>query len=699
VATAREENEMNLFDLIPTPTPLVDRHLPPPPLIKSAGIKRIALDFETNGLKWWERDRPVGVGICRPDGSTIYTAWGHTGGGNNIEPEAAVRWMNDELPGVAIDNLNTRFEVHMAREFGVDFERMGCHVHDVGHDAALLDDHRKRFSLEALVADVLEADEAKVKAVGGMELEGDRMATYHASIVAVRAEADVRQVHKLRQIFQPKIEAEDLTRVQLLEDRIIYVVAEMEKNGALIDEEKLVMWVKRAKMERQRLALELSEIFHQRIDPNTREGQRRIFKELKLPITLTAPTDAHPDGNASFKDDVIKRLIYDESIPAASRDILKKMRASIRLASIDSKFLTKYLNARDSKGILRYGLHQLRAQKNDSYDAGESGTVSGRFSSSDIVKGVGCNIQQVIKAAKQRVSHGYDEKDDSHDEDLYVIRMLHVPAPGKLFLSADAMQIEYRLFADRTESPRLIDAYAGDIERLQLWEARGKTGEEPLSFHKMVHAMLKKHKPDLPYRRAKDINFAKIYGAGIRKLALMLGFITESQYEMLLRENAGRRHPLLEQAVEVEAIYNREIPEVGPLLRKAGHLAKPYCDDRCRNDDAEHRAGLPHRGYVRTMMGRRSRFPNGQRTHKALNAVIQGSAADVMKQKLIELHEARQYTGLLLRYTVHDEVDGDIDDQEGARRVSEVLNRQSFPKIKVPILWDVSTGVNWRDCA
>jgi DNA polymerase I-like protein with 3'-5' exonuclease and polymerase domains len=50
-----------------------------------------------------------------------------------------------------------------------------------------------------------------------------------------------------------------------------------------------------------------------------------------------------------------------------------------------------------------------------------------------------------------------------------------------------------------------------------------------------------------------------------------------------------------------------------------------------------------------------------------------------------------------MRHTVHDEVDGDVPDVESAARASEVLNRQSFPELEVPILWEVSTGANWAD--
>ena len=110
------------------------------------------------------------------------------------------------------------------------------------------------------------------------------------------------------------------------------------------------------------------------------------------------------------------------------------------------------------------------------------------------------------------------------------------------------------------------------------------------------------------------------------------------------------------------------------------------------------------RGYVRTILGRRSRFIkgcrcpacviNGFRPYKALNGAIQGSAADVMKRKICDLHAERKYTGFKMRFTVHDQVVGDVPDKAAARRVDEVLNRQAYP-LRVPILWETSIGPSW----
>jgi DNA polymerase-1 len=267
---------------------------------------------------------------------------------------------------------------------------------------------------------------------------------------------------------------------------------------------------------------------------------------------------------------------------------------------------------------------------------------------------------------KQRVAWGHDEEDTSHDDEIYLIRKLFIPARGFL-AAADAAQIEYRLFADYAKSPKILAAYEKDP-----W----------LNFHRLIYEMIRPHKPDLVYKQQKNLNFARLYGGGLIKLAEMLGYITEAQGIKIHADHGGRvprDHPLLQQVLEVDRIYSAEMPEVSKLSGGAQYLAQT-------------------RGYVRTLLGRRMRFPEKKRIHKALNGVIQGSAADILKRKMVEVHRERKRIGFTPRMTVHDEIVGDTVDRESASMLAEVLNRQSFDKLTIPILWETSYGSTWASC-
>ena len=124
---------------------------PEPPSLD--GIDRIELDCETNGLRWWDGDLPIGIGIGTPDGIYRYLPWGHAGG--NLSEETVKRWAQRELRNKQIFNLNIKFDNHHLYRWGVDLEAQGCTISDVGHRAALLDDHRRHFDLEALSQDLL----------------------------------------------------------------------------------------------------------------------------------------------------------------------------------------------------------------------------------------------------------------------------------------------------------------------------------------------------------------------------------------------------------------------------------------------------------------------------------------------------------------------------------------------------------------
>jgi len=618
------------------------------------GVHEVYLDFETTGLKWWEQHRPVGVAYYLPDGRTGYLPWGHHGGGN-LDEAIVKEWFKREVRSKHIINLNTKFECHMARSWGIDFEEQGNTVADVAHYAALLDDHRRTFSLQALCDEFL-PDEQKVTRINGEELDGSRMAEYPAGMIAVRAMADVRQVFKLSALFLPQLREQGLMRVVELENNCIYATAEMERNAALIDMGLLKQWVKKSEQEYLRICYHIRQESGIDFNPDKNTAWTALFKKLGIPIQEFTETTRDLDENerrGSFTDAIIKDIEHP---------VVKLARRAGKLSSLRSKYLGKYYATIGPDSLLRFALHQLRSD--------EGGTISGRFSSSAIKIGkekIGANIQQVMATEKQRVTWGYDEDDASHDDEIFLIRKLFIPSTG-LMLAADAKQIEYRIFADYTRSPKLLRAYRENPD---------------LRFHHHIWEMLKPYKPDLTYKQQKNMNFMRVYGGGIVKLALMLGHITASQADALNQEYPNRpvprEHYLLKQTLEIDRIYAQEMPEVRPLLEKASQLAR-------------------ERGYVKTILGRRMRFPDRQRLHKAFNGVVQGSAADVLKQKMVELHRTRKETGFVPRMTVHDELVGDVPSKESAQLITNILNSQSFPEFEIPILWDTKIGHNWADC-
>jgi DNA polymerase I-like protein with 3'-5' exonuclease and polymerase domains len=609
-----------------------------------SGIDDLELDFETNGLKWWAGDRPIGFSLRLPGGKKKYYPFGHVNAGDKQLDEAqCLEWMRRELRGKRITNANTRFDIHMAREWGVDLVEQSCTFSDVMHYAALLDDHRKRFALNELAKDYLNREKQ------GMDLDPTRMAYYEPWMVALRAEGDVETVAELKAAMWPLLDKEGLQDVRALEDKIIPVVCEMEKNGAPLDVELLQRWTKETEQKYYALIKQVSDEAGFNFD-DTDASWIRLFEKFKVPLVFNKKKGTNElSDKPTFKDSVLARVEHPT---------IKTARFAAQLDSLRSKIFKPYSEIVGADGILRVEFNQLRIDD----EKGQRGTVSGRFSAP--------YVQQVPN---------HDNHVEVFGEEWYP-RYLYLAGRDMLFFAGDAAQIEYRIFASHAKNPGVLKAYR----------------EKPdLSFHKYVHPMMLKYKADFSYTNQKSFNFMRIYGGGIVKTAVMMNFITEQQGDEIERTRAQRTSPLLKQAREVEEIYDRIIPEVRPLLKKAMHLAMPECNTYCNRADENHRL-YKHRGYVKTILGRRSRFPTEYKIHKALNAIIQGSAADIMKTKLVEVHERRKEFGFTMRMTIHDEVTGDVHDEHSAQKLNELLNVQSLP-IDVPILWQTGIGKNWAE--
>lgn len=643
----------SLQDVIPRSTWVPEA----PPCLD--GIYEVYVNFETTGLRWWREDLPIALTVYAGD-RAWYLPFRHRGGGN-LSEEVVYRFAQEQLRGKHIRNINTRFDVHMARVWGekmgrggLDFEEMGCTVSDVAHYAALLDDHRQRLNLDLLITDIL--GEAPMP-----RLDESRMADYHAGEAAPRSMYGIEAVKRLKEVMWPELDAQDLQHVRTLEDRVIYPVVEMERNGAPIDEELLDRWVKESQTKLNGYLLALATELGWQCNPDSPKDMERAFQQLHLHIDRTST------GRPSFTDSILRSIDHPT---------IQLARRAAKLASLRSKFLVNTKQVLSSRGILRYSLHQLRAAKDEYADAGEAGTVTGRFSSSALARDEGCNIQQRMKAARQRLAFGYEEDDDTHDDEIYLIRKLHIAAKGSQVITSDMDQCQYRIFASYANNPRVIQAYRDDPST---------------SFHKFMWSLVSPY-ADLSYRGQKDLDFAYLFGAGVTKMALMLGHISAAEFEDIRRTKAYD-HPKLAKTKEVKRIFEREVPELRDVLSKASHLAKPKCDDKCKRGDVWHKL-YPHRGYVCTILGRRMRFPDGNRLHKAFNGVDQGGEADVMKTKMVEVHAMRKEIGFTPRITNHDELVGD-GDIETARRLHQILNTQSFPQFKVPLTWSTGIGPNW----
>lgn len=224
-----------------------------------------------------------------------------------------------------------------------------------------------------------------------------------------------------------------------------------------------------------------------------------------------------------------------------------------------------------------------------------------------------------------------------------IVREIFVPEPDEDWYCLDWSQIEYRFlahYAMGAGSDALRETYC----------------EKPdTDFHDQVAELT-----GVERKNAKTLNFGLLYGMGKDKLALSL------------------KMPMVE-AEEIFKIYHSRAPFIKTTYTTASQKARV-------------------RGYIYTMLKRRRRFPNGASTHKALNALLQGSAADMMKMAMVTIAKSgvENILGPAL-LTVHDELDYSVPRTvAGKEAILEVKHiMETCMKLAVPVLVDMESGINW----
>jgi len=285
------------------------------------------------------------------------------------------------------------------------------------------------------------------------------------------------------------------------------------------------------------------------------------------------------------------------------------------------------------KGRIHAEINQLRAEG--------GGTVTGRFSMNNP------NLQQVPARNKELGPR---------------IRSLFIPEEGCTWGCFDYNQQE----------PRLVVHYASLQNLYGVDEVVESYKNEDADFHKIVADMA-----DIPRTQAKTINLGLFYGMGKNKLQAELG-VSKLQAEDLFRTYHAKV-PFVKMLMEATMKRAQDSGKIRTLL---GRLCRfPLWEP---NQFGIHKA-LPHdQALLEHGPGIRRAY-----TYKALNRLIQGSAADMTKKAMIDLHKE----GIIPHVQVHDELDISVKDDKEAKRVVQIM--ETSVKLEVPNKVDYESGENW----
>jgi Mesyanzhinovviridae DNA polymerase len=277
----------------------------------------------------------------------------------------------------------------------------------------------------------------------------------------------------------------------------------------------------------------------------------------------------------------------------------------------------------------------------------DNGTVTGRLSSSLP------NLQQIpIRSAEGKL-----------------IRSIFIPEEGQRWFKNDWSQVEYRLIVNDAASLKLPGAQSV-VDRYN--------SDENADFHQIVADMT-----GLDRYQAKTVNFGLAYGEGVTKLCASLGLSRENG-EILLSEY-HRRAPFIKQLSSGCMSIAARTGEIETLRGRIRRFQKWE---------------IRHGGKILYF---RERRPGSRRafTYAALNARIQGSAADIMKLAMVNIWESGVCDVLGAPHlTVHDELDGSYRDDKAGREALRELKHlmENCVKLMVPLRVDGGTGPNWGGC-
>lgn len=342
------------------------------------------------------------------------------------------------------------------------------------------------------------------------------------------------------------------------------------------------------------------------------------------------------DGTRADKTDGGKASINADCLRRMKHPAAKMILDLRKMLKTRDTFLSGHILGHHDDGIIHCNYNQT---KNDA----EAGTGTGRLS--------------VTNPALQQIP--------SRDKEIKsIVRPVFLPDEGAEWLGMDWSQFEFRVANHYGQVPAILQAYKNNPN---------------LDFHQLVSDMtgIPRNAQYAGGPSSKAINLGLAFNMGAGRLAQEIGL------------------PFTEEIMQDGRVFAKPGPEAIAIFEKY-HTANPGM----RNMQQKASAIARERGYVQTMMGRRIRFPGGQFVHKASGLIYQGTSADAMKVKLIEIDRylTENDAGRLL-LSVHDEVGISLEKDADPKAIADIYTCfdgvNCEMKFRVPITCDWGVGTDW----
>lgn len=588
----------------------------------------------------------VGISLATESGFKIYLPFGHALG-PQLQRDFVIEYVKAQVsrPNQTKVGANLMYELEALNSLGIE---MKGPLADIQIAEPLLDEEKPGgFSLDALSWDYLgegKTEELLQEAADNWGLDKKRnLWMMPPKYSGEYAEDDAYFPILILQKQLKRLDEEGLMPVWELESKLLPVLWKMRRHGVRVDLERAERLAKEITLDENKMLAEIRDQVGIQVDPWSSKSLAVAFDKMGLQhyIRRTKPTTNYPNGQPSFTNDFFKEMAQHH--PTCQLLLDYRNTCKMRRDFIEGLIIGFNVNGR-----LHPQWHQLRQDDEDR----ANGTKTGRVASSKP------NLTQIPSR---------------HPVWGPRIRSLFIADEGGKWCKHDFSQQEPRL----TVHFAYLKGYGGAAE------ARQRYIDDPATDYHQLTADLVEQKSGqaIGRRNAKDINLGSAYGMGKYKLADKLGVS-------------------LETAETILQAYHQGVPYVKQLEKRCMELVHAQ-------------------GFIRTFLGRKRRFNSWEAedfnkrsfpirdhdeavarwgkvvrayAHKALNAMIQGTAADQTKTAIVMLDEE----GLTPQIQVYDELNQTIYDDEAPWRIKEVMET-ALPGLTVPHLADPDVGPSWGE--
>lgn len=622
--------------------------------------KIVFMDTETSGLIPQKGDYIGGVSY-KCDGAVGYLPVRHNQYDSNCDITSARDIVEEE--SVTTVWHNAKFDLKM---FWREGTRNRGPVHDTMIMSQIIDENRPSLALKNLMQSEFDIDtEANTALAMWMKAAGTECyLDVPVDLMTQYACDDVHYTELLFNKYWPIISSEpDLLEAYEREIKMMLRLVQIEMRGICVDLKQLKGCVKPLDAEIDRLTKLIEE---EEPNFNTKSPkQKHAVLHLKRGLPLIKFTNK---GAGCFDKDVLARYAEEFKDPLCLhiRDLNLAM-------DLRSKYVRPWLE-RQIGGVLFTDFIQVKAR-------------TGRLSSSP-------NLQNIINSLSKKKLAKLKKEGKFILPDM---RRMVKARPGYVNLHLDYSGQEIRIFIHYAEDEKYAAAVNAGLDPHSYVAS--------LIFDVDIKTI---DKSGAQRKLAKTLNFAILYGAGVGKIALSMsdfrdGIPIEEAFTILcsMRQYVDRNMYFNEDgSPRLTTVYTGaervpySIPKVYSEL--AGMLREKYYTSfpKIRPLNRQIQANVKQRGYIKTYGGRRRRL-DANSAYKGLNALIQGTGADIIKEATIRVGEyfdtlEEDVANILL--LIHDEVVFEVREEFAAElvpKVAEIMLHPFDKPLSMPMVIDM----------